>query len=81
MELQPRPPAWALWAGLPAPDPAEDFSTYVTRLGLDSESLLTGLTPNTLPIANRRLATELMRKLPWFYEGYVEAKRRTRSTF
>lgn len=77
-ELRPSVPEWALWAGLPAPYREETFTHYVARMGLDSAPLLAGLNENSLPIANQRLATELMRQLPWFYEGWVQVKRRAR---
>jgi hypothetical protein len=80
-QLQPRVPEWALWSGLPEPHEAENFVQYVSRMGLDPGPLLQGLTDNSLAIANRRLATELMRQLPSYYEGWVEAVRRSRATF
>lgn len=81
MTLRAKVPDWALWAGLPCPEKGECFSCYVTRIGLDAQNLLNGLTPNTAYIANHRLTTELMRQLPDRYEEYVQAKRRSRTTF
>lgn len=73
---RPRVPEWARWAGLPCPLQGEGFEEYVLRLGLDPVMLLDGLTENTAYIANRRLATELMRRMPKSYEAYVQARRR-----
>lgn len=72
----PRIPEWARWAGLPCPQEGEGFSPYVTRLGLNPEVMLNGLNGNSAHIANRRLATELMRELPEKYEEYIRQKRR-----
>lgn len=77
-DLVPRVPEWALWSGLPPPVEGENFVGYVERMGLDPEPLLLGLSENSLSIANRRLATELMRQLPWFYEEWIETRRRER---
>lgn len=74
--LKPKVPGWAVDAGLPPPQPDEEFSDYVSRLGLDPDSLLTGLTENSMHIANRRLTTELMRRMPEQYERYIRCRRR-----
>lgn len=63
---------------MPPPYKDENFVGYVSRMGLDPDPLLEGLTENSLPIANMRLATELMRQLPMFYMGWVEMNRRRR---
>lgn len=80
-QLLPRVPEWALWSGLPAPEQDENFVEYVSRMGLDPDPLLAGLSENSLSIANMRLATELMRQLPRHYEIWTEHVRRARTTF
>lgn len=73
---KPRVPKWARQAGLSCPMEGEGFEEYVQRLGLDPESLLNGLTETTAYIANHRLATELIRRMPYHYEEYVKTHRR-----
>lgn len=69
----PRLPAWA--AGCPPPSPQETFRGYVSRLGMDPERLLEGLTPRTAEIANERLAAALQRACPEQFWEYVEQRR------
>lgn len=71
--LQPDPPQWALAAGLPEPESGETFSEYVLRLGLSPDSLLDGLTEQTVCLANGRLATALQRSMPQSFDLYVDA--------
>jgi hypothetical protein len=73
--LSPRPPQWALDAGLPPPVEGESFCAYIERLGLDCDYLLEGLTGRTLPCANSRLASLLMRELPDAFWAYAEKRR------
>jgi hypothetical protein len=75
MQLEPVLPPWALWAGCPAPREGEDFRSYVTRLGLDADELLEDLNEVTLPIANQRLASLLMRQNPDAFLDYLEMRR------
>ena len=60
------------------PSAEETFIQYTERIGLNPEPLLIGLSENSLTVANQRLATELMRRLPQYYERWVLMKRRTR---
>ena len=69
-------PHWAIWAGVPAPLDEESFEEYVTRIGLNAEDLLHGLSENQLPIANHRLTTHFLRTMPEEYEAYIREKRR-----
>lgn len=75
MDCSPQLPRWALWAGYPEPAPDESFRAYVTRLGLDPEPLLAGLTERTSCLANQRLATELMRRTPDRFQEYMDARK------
>jgi hypothetical protein len=47
----------------------------VTRLGLDADELLEDLNEVTLPIANQRLASLLMRQNPDAFLDYLEMRR------
>lgn len=69
--LTPRPPQWALDAGLPQPLEDESFCEYVARMGLDCQELLVGLSYCTMPLANYRLATRLQRDMPVEFDRYV----------
>lgn len=75
MECFPQLPQWAQWAGYPKPTPDESFYAYVTRLGLDPEPMLVGLTERTRCLANQRLASELMRQAPQYFRAYVDARK------
>lgn len=72
-DLHAEPPQWAIDAGLPGPKRAEDFESYVARLGLDAGELLEELTERSAPVANVRLATSLANHLPDSYSQHVEA--------
>lgn len=69
-------PKLPLWAnGCPKPKAKETFHEYVSRLGMDPEWLLQGLTPQTVEVANARLATALMRACPEQFWKHVHARR------
>lgn len=72
MKFTPKPPQWALDAGLPEPEPREDFCDYVTRLGLDCSELFEGLTPRTMVVAQMRLAQKLADETPDVWRAHVE---------
>lgn len=67
----PKPPRWALDAGLPAPRDEETFAPYVLRLGFDPKDLLVDLTEQTAPLANYRLATTLQRCMPEVFDSHI----------
>jgi len=67
----PEPPLWALEAGLPEPWDDESFCAYVFRLGLDPEPLLVELIPRTALLANLRLDSLLMGKMPGAFSKHV----------
>lgn len=69
--LRPEPPQWALAAGLPRPTEDESFTDYVTRLGLDAEELFVGLTEQTSPLANGRLAQTIRMTMPEAWDRFV----------
>jgi hypothetical protein len=73
--LTPKPPQWALDAGLPPPVEGEPFVQYIERLGLDPDPLLEDLTVRTLPLANSRLASLLFRELPDVFWAHVASRR------
>jgi hypothetical protein len=70
--LRPRPPHWALHAGLPEPHADEGFCEYVIRLGFSDQEMLEGLTERTMPLANWRLATRLQRSMPQHFSEYID---------
>ena len=72
----PRPPPWALAAGLPSPNPGETFCQYVERLGLDCAELLEGLNERTAVLANPRLASRIAHDMPEAYSRYLAARHR-----
>ena len=76
MNLEPKPPQWALAAGLPEPHTGEDFCAYVERLGIDCDELIVELTERTLPLANSRLAAKLTLECPEAWSRYKQARRR-----
>jgi hypothetical protein len=71
--LRPQPPAWALEAGLPAPQEDENFVRYVTRLGLDSSYFFEELTAQTVELANLRLGSYLIDAMPEVFHAHVRA--------
>lgn len=73
MKLTPKPPQWALDAGLPGPELGEDYCAYVSRLGLDCSELLEGLTTKTAVVAHIRLAQKLADGAPDVWNAHVDA--------
>lgn len=69
--LTPRPPNWALAAGLPAPDEDEAFLAYVTRLGYSGDDLLVDLDERTMSLANIRLGTKLQHSMPVAFDRHI----------
>ena len=69
--LCPVPPAWALAAGLPAPENGEGFCRYVTRLGLDCAYFFEDLTERTAELANLRLSSYLIDSMPGPFRAHV----------
>lgn len=69
--LMPKPPQWALDAGLPAPEKNENYCEYVTRLGYNCSELLADLTPRTHQIAHERLVSKLIVSLPEVWDRHL----------
>jgi len=69
--LTPRPPDWALAAGLPAPHEDESFLEYVTRLGYSGKELVAELDERTMTLANVRLANKLQQSMPVAFDRHV----------
>lgn len=71
--MKPRPPRWALEAGLPEPLAAESFRAYWSRLGVAESTLnavLRDLHGSTETVANERMSSYVARVAP---DSYREA--------
>ena len=71
---RPQPPLWALIHGLPPPHPGEEFVAYCLRLGISrrtTKGFLKGLNEVTMPVANERLHTHLIRECPGCFMRWV----------
>lgn len=70
---QPKPPQWALEAGLPAPKKDECFVSYVARLGIDADELLVELRAETASLANLRLGSYLISTMRKAFTRHCDA--------
>jgi len=79
MTIRVQVPGWALYAGMPEPEEDESFDSYWRRVGVDEDTLTTaheGLTERTEEVANARMGSYLLRKMPEAFDRYVERKRK-----
>lgn len=70
-----RVPAWALAAGMPPPRDDESFDSYWRRAGVDEatiEMAVLGLDELRVDVANERMGTYLMRKMPDAFNAHVD---------
>lgn len=70
--LEPRPPGWALDAGLPAPDPGEVLGEYCVRLGLDYRKLTDGLDARAAVNAHIRFVNMIADACPDVWQQHLE---------
>lgn len=66
---------WALAAGMPAPHDDESFDSYWRRAGVTDDAIelaVLGLDDRRADLANERMNTYLMRKMPDAFDRYVD---------
>lgn len=70
-DVKPKPPEWALKAGLPPPTETETLHEYCDRLGVDYEALTDELVPRTLENVHIRFVSELARSCPDVWQNHL----------
>jgi hypothetical protein len=71
-DVTPRPPEWALKAGLPPPAADETLHAYCRRLGVDYGRLTDGLDARTIGNVHLRFVNVLADRCPDGWRTHVE---------